>query len=83
MVTGMVVLVVGLSVFLALAGGMWLDRVLSTRPAFTIGLMVVSGPFSLYVIYRLTTLATKRMKTSVPTKTVKATRRYHEGGEDE
>jgi len=78
----MVVLVVGLSVFLALVGGMWLDRVLNTRPAFTIGLVVVSGPCSLYVIYRLTTQATKRMKPSAIAQTGKATR-YDEGGEDE
>ena len=82
-VTGMVVVVVGLSVLAALVGGMWLDRALGTRPAFTIGLMVIAGPFSLYIIYRLTLMATRRMKPTAPMQSGKATRKYEDGGNDE
>ena len=48
---------VGFSVvFIVLAaafGGIWLDKTFSTKPLFTILLVVGSGPVCLYVVYRL------------------------------
>jgi hypothetical protein len=40
-------------VFLALFGGMFLDARLDTHPVFTIGLVLVSVPVSLYMMIRL------------------------------
>lgn len=54
------VIVVGLGGFLVLAivlgillVGLALDRTLGTRPLFTIGLMVLSAPVSIWVMYRV------------------------------
>lgn len=54
------VIVVGLGGFLILAIvlgilliGLALDRALGTRPLFTIGLMVLSAPVSIFVMYRV------------------------------
>lgn len=82
-VTGMVVIVVGLSIVLALFGGLWLDRVLGTKPTVTIVLLVASVPISLYIIYRLTTAATSRMKPTPPFQQGKVPRKFDEGGDDE
>jgi hypothetical protein len=79
----MVVGVVGLSVLVSLVGGMWLDRVLGTRPAFTVGLIVIAGPFSLYLIYRLTIRVLGRMKPAAPIQMGKSVRSYDEGGDNE
>ena len=37
----------------ALFGGLWLDRLLDTRPLFTVVLLLGSFPLSLYIIYRV------------------------------
>jgi F0F1-type ATP synthase assembly protein I len=37
----------------ALLAGLWLDNSLNTRPIFTILLMIISAPISIYVMYRL------------------------------
>ena len=82
LVTGMVVVVVGLCVIAALVGGIWLDRALGTKPVFTVALIVAAGPISLYGVYRLTTGALSRMTPSLPARQGK-TKNYDEGGEDE
>lgn len=40
-------------VFLALFAGMWLDAQLDTHPVFTVGLILVAIPISLYAMIRL------------------------------
>jgi multisubunit Na+/H+ antiporter MnhG subunit len=46
----------------ALFAGLWLDRVLATKPIFTIIFIVISAPVSVYVLYRIVKAATNRMK---------------------
>ncbi len=82
-VTGMVVLVVGLSVVVALFGGLWLDSVLNTKPVLTIILVVAAGPLSLYLVYRLTIMATSRLKTGLPANRGQRINQNDERGEDE
>jgi len=82
-VTGLVVLAVGLSVIIALVGGLWLDRQLGTRPLFTILLVVAAGPVSLYVVYRATNATISRMKPIVPAQPGQGKKPTDEGGEDE
>jgi F0F1-type ATP synthase assembly protein I len=55
-----VVIIVALGGFLVLALvmgilllGLTLDRALNTRPLFTIGLMILSAPVSIFVMYRV------------------------------
>jgi F0F1-type ATP synthase assembly protein I len=38
-------------VILAVFGGIWLDRILGTKPLFTISLVLVSAPLSLVLTY--------------------------------
>jgi F0F1-type ATP synthase assembly protein I len=83
LVTGMVVLVVGLSVVIALVGGFWLDRQLDTKPVFMILFVVASGPISLYVIYRMTIAATSRMNPVLPARQGQSNKTFDQGGEDE
>jgi F0F1-type ATP synthase assembly protein I len=40
-------------IIFALFGGMFLDRLLDTRPLFTVLLLVASFPASMYIIYRV------------------------------
>ncbi len=49
-------------IFGALIAGLWLDRVFETKPLFTILFMVGSMPVTLYVMYKVVTTATSRMK---------------------
>jgi F0F1-type ATP synthase assembly protein I len=42
-------------VMATLAIGLVIDRALDTRPLFTIGLMVLSAPVSIFVMYRVAT----------------------------
>jgi F0F1-type ATP synthase assembly protein I len=51
-------------VVVAIFGGLWLDRVLSTKPLFTILLILGSFPVSLYIIYRVALGATRGMTTA-------------------
>jgi hypothetical protein len=83
MVTGMVVVVVGLSVIVALIGGMWLDKILGTKPILTVALIVMAGPVSLYAVYRITTSVLSRMNPALPARPGRVTRTYYERGEDE
>lgn len=49
-------------VFGALIAGLWLDRTFETKPLFTILFMLGSMPVTLYVMYKVVTTATNRMK---------------------
>ncbi len=49
---GFIVLAIVLA---TLAVGLLIDRTLDTRPLFTIGLMVLSAPVSIFVMYRVAT----------------------------
>ena len=49
-------------VVVAIFGGLWLDRVFSTRPIFTVILILGSFPVSLYIIYRVALGAIGAMK---------------------
>jgi len=40
-------------VIVSLLGGLWLDRTLDTKPLFTLLLMIVSAPISIFVMYRV------------------------------
>jgi len=51
-------------IVVAIFGGLWLDRVLSTKPLFTVLLILGSFPVSLYIIYRVALGATSGMTTA-------------------
>jgi F0F1-type ATP synthase assembly protein I len=46
----------------AIFGGLWLDRAFSTKPIFTVILILGSFPVSLYLIYRVALGAVGEMK---------------------
>ena len=48
-------------VLVAIFGGLWLDRVFSTKPIFTVILIIGSFPVSLYIIYRVALSAIRSM----------------------
>ncbi len=56
---GLLTLVV---VVVAIFGGLWLDRAFSTKPLFTVILIVGSFPVSLYIIYRVALGAVGKMQ---------------------
>jgi F0F1-type ATP synthase assembly protein I len=43
-------------------GGIWLDRVLGTRPLFTVGLVVLSAPLSLALTFWIARRATQDLQ---------------------
>lgn len=49
-------------VILSVFGGIWLDRILGTKPLFTIGLVLLSAPLSLVLTYWIATRAVKDLK---------------------
>jgi ABC-type transport system involved in cytochrome c biogenesis permease subunit len=49
-------------IFLALFAGLWLDGLLHTRPAFTIGLVIISIPVTIILMLRLVKLATRHIE---------------------
>ncbi len=53
-------------IFLALFGGLYLDAHLDTHPVFTIGLVLVSIPVSLYAMVRMVLTAVSHINTSPP-----------------
>jgi F0F1-type ATP synthase assembly protein I len=64
-VTMTVVWVAGLTlivIFLALFAGIFLDKVLDSKPLFTILLMVASIPLTIYLTLRVVRSATNRIK---------------------
>jgi membrane protein implicated in regulation of membrane protease activity len=56
----------GLFILIAILGGLWLDRLLGTRPWLTIVLVVGLSPVSLFLVYRLARRASTDMKIVVP-----------------
>jgi F0F1-type ATP synthase assembly protein I len=42
--------------------GLWLDRLLGTRPWFTVGLVLISIPVTLVLMFRLVKYATSRIR---------------------
>jgi len=70
-----VVIVVALGGFLVLAIvmgilllGLTLDRALNTRPLFTIGLMILSAPVSIFVMYHVAMSVISRITFKAKTK---------------
>jgi F0F1-type ATP synthase assembly protein I len=64
-VTMTVVWVAGMTLFVifgALFAGLWLDKILNSKPVFTIGLMIVSIPVTLFLTFRVVKAATARIK---------------------
>ncbi|MFN3741982.1 MAG: AtpZ/AtpI family protein [Anaerolineales bacterium] len=53
-------------IFVALIGGLWLDKSLGTRPLFTILLLVGSVPITLFLMFRIVKAATERIKPVLP-----------------
>jgi F0F1-type ATP synthase assembly protein I len=53
-------------VVIALFGGLYLDRLLGTRPLFTVVLLLGSFPLSLYIIYRVALGAVAPTKPTTP-----------------
>jgi ABC-type transport system involved in cytochrome c biogenesis permease subunit len=53
-------------IFLALFAGLWLDKLMSTRPLFTIGLVIISIPVTIVLMLRLVKTATDRLKPAQP-----------------
>ncbi len=51
-----------LVIFLALLFGILLDRLLNTRPWFTVGLMIASIPVSIVLIFQVVKAATSRLR---------------------
>lgn len=49
-------------IFAALFGGIWLDNYFDTRPLFTVGLMIVSVPITLVMMFWIVRRATSRMQ---------------------
>jgi F0F1-type ATP synthase assembly protein I len=50
--------------FLALFAGMWLDKLLNSRPIFTIVLVIISIPVTILLMLRLVKVATSRIKST-------------------
>ncbi len=53
-------------VIASLLAGIWLDRVLQTRPVFTLVLVLGSAPLMLYALYRMAVRATSQAKPGRP-----------------
>ncbi len=49
-------------VIAAVFGGIWLDRVLGTRPLFTVGLVILSAPLALVLTFWVAKRATKDLQ---------------------
>ncbi len=56
-------------VFLALAGGLWLDKLLDSKPMFTIILLVGSAPLSLFLTFWLAMRQIRDMQSHLPPST--------------
>jgi F0F1-type ATP synthase assembly protein I len=50
----------------AIFGGLWLDKVLNTRPWITIALVMASIPVTIILMFRLVKVATSRIKPTKP-----------------
>ncbi len=60
-VAGVAIVTFGL-IFLALFLGLWLDKLMNTRPLFTIGLVIISIPVTIILMFRVVKIATSRLK---------------------
>jgi F0F1-type ATP synthase assembly protein I len=49
-------------VIVAVFGGIWLDRVLGTKPLFTVGLVLLSAPLSLVLTFWIAKRATQDLQ---------------------
>jgi F0F1-type ATP synthase assembly protein I len=49
-------------IFVALFAGLWLDKVLNSRPIFTVVLVIISIPVTILLMLRLVKVATSRIK---------------------
>lgn len=49
-------------IFIALFGGLWLDKYLGTKPLFTLVLLIGSVPVTLVMMFRVVKAATDRIK---------------------
>lgn len=49
-------------ILIALLAGMWLDREFLTRPLFTVGLVVLSIPLTLFLMYRVVMRSASRIE---------------------
>jgi hypothetical protein len=64
-VTMTVLWVAGLTlatIFIALLAGLWLDKTLNSKPWFTISLILISIPVTLYLTVRVVRTATARIE---------------------
>jgi len=59
-----VALITFVVIFVALFAGLWIDRLLSTKPLFTIGLVIISIPVSIGMTLWLVRKSTNRLKPS-------------------
>jgi hypothetical protein len=57
---------VAIAVFAFLAAGVWLDKILHTRPFFTLVLVLGSMPLTLFGLYRFAVRAVSRLPHSPP-----------------
>jgi F0F1-type ATP synthase assembly protein I len=67
-VTMTVVWVAGLTlviIFAALFAGLWLDKILNSKPLFTIVLVLVSIPVTLFLTFRVVRAATARIQPAI------------------
>ena len=81
-VTMTVVWVAGLTlviIFGALLAGLWLDKILASKPIFTIVLLLVSIPVTLFLTFRVVRTATARIQ---PAKIKEVTEEEPQRGED-
>jgi len=49
-------------VIVSVFGGIWLDRILGTKPLFTVGLVLLSAPLSLFLTFWIATRAVKDLQ---------------------
>jgi F0F1-type ATP synthase assembly protein I len=81
-VTLTVVWVAGLTlviIFAALLAGLWLDKILASKPVFTIVLVLISIPVTLFLTFRVVRAATARIQ---PVKKEDVTEEEPHRGED-
>ncbi len=67
-VTMTVVWVAGLTlviIFAALLAGLWLDKILNSKPLFTVLLILTSIPVTLYLTFRVVRTATARIQPAI------------------
>ena len=82
-VTMTVVWVAGLTlgvIFLALFAGIFLDKILHSKPIFTIVLMVASIPMTIYLTFRVVRAASNRIQPDAKPGTLEE---EHKRGEDD